>query len=173
MYTKNVRFHLHGISLFVRNSQVWCASGQHIRVYDANGKVIKMIDSKTKKSVRCIILVKGTTDQVWSGCTDNKIYVYDAETSDLIKVLQFCLYSSQVLQVLKGHNAGVKCMLTVGNNNVWSASADGCVCIWDTTSPIKLIKQIQCHTRSINAMCQVGNQVWTASDDKQIRVTSM
>ena len=32
---------------------------------------------------------------------------------------------------------------------VWSGSTDGCVCIWDSTNGIRLIKQIQCHTRGI------------------------
>lgn len=72
------------------------------------------------------------------------------------------------------------------NSKVWSASADGCVCVWDPNIPIKLIKQIQCHTRgtifkfylnvkAINSLCHTlhneNSFIWSASDDKTIKIT--
>ena len=86
--TKNVKSHLYGISLYVLEKQLWSASGDNVRVYDpASGKLLKMVDAKTNESIRCLLVV-GTlpNHQVWCGASDRRIYVFDGEKFDFIKV---------------------------------------------------------------------------------------
>lgn len=134
-YTKASKSHMYDIAMIVVDNLMWCASGDKIRVIDTNtGKIVNMVETKTTSKIRCITEV-GDNHQVWSGSHDKKVYVYDYDSKALV-------------QSLKSHNASIRCIQKVGET-VWSGSTDGCVCIWDTSSPIKNIKQIQCHTRGI------------------------
>eukprot|EP01119_Soliformovum_irregulare_P009434 TRINITY_DN2274_c0_g1_i1.p1 TRINITY_DN2274_c0_g1~~TRINITY_DN2274_c0_g1_i1.p1 ORF type:complete len:1305 (+),score=383.43 TRINITY_DN2274_c0_g1_i1:1367-5281(+) len=157
-YTKSVKSHLYGVALFVLNSMIWSGAGDSIRVYDPQGKILKMVKIEKKTVVKSMIPVKtGSALQVWAGAADNNIYIFDCSTYEFVKTLT-------------AHHASVKTMLQVENGTVWSASTDGCVSIWDPTTYTRL-KQIQCHTRAINALCCVAGRTWSASDDQTIRVT--
>ncbi len=67
-----------------------------------------------------------------------------------------------------GHGAGIKC-IAAGKTQVFTGSLDGCICIWDPAT-FTFISQVQVHTRAVNSMVFVGNTVWSASDDRSIRV---
>jgi WD40 repeat protein len=148
---------MYDTAMIVVDNFMWCASGDKIRVIDTTtGKIVNLVETKNTSRIRCITDV-GDHHQVWAGSHDKRVYVYDYE-------------SKAFIQLLKSHNASIRCIQKVGDT-VWSGSTDGCVCIWDTSTPIKHIKQIQCHTRGVNALCLSGNYVWSGSDDKCLRVT--
>ena len=92
-FTKSVRSHLYGISLFVLENELWCASGEHLRIFDSmSGKINKMIDSKTNKNIKCLLLVSFAVGsqmihQVWCGSDDKRIYIFDATKYEFIKVI--------------------------------------------------------------------------------------
>jgi ligand-binding sensor domain-containing protein len=83
-YTKKVQSHLFRLPLFVQDSLMWCASGDHLRVFDTTtGKILRMIDTKASMTIRALIPVG---DQVWAGSADKKIYVLEQSTDAFIKV---------------------------------------------------------------------------------------
>jgi hypothetical protein len=79
---------MYEITFFVCENSLWCASGEHIRVFDTeSGKILQVLETKATKKVRCL-LQYGDHQQVWAGSADNRLYVYDYDTKAYVKALK-------------------------------------------------------------------------------------
>lgn len=73
--------------------------------------------------------------------------------------------------ILEGHAGPVWCLLVVDVRGILlSGSSDHLIKIWDIQDLMKLRHTLRGHQGIVHSMISLGNRVYSASDDKTIRV---
>lgn len=104
--------------------------------------------------------------RVWIASSDGILYVYNALNHILLEKLDACPVNDEIssIQIISQQ--------TIDDEDEFKlliGFKSGRLSVWNTRSYIKE-HEILCHDESINCMIQAGENVWTASSDKLIRI---
>eukprot|EP00762_Andalucia_godoyi_P006931 ANDGO_08304.mRNA.1 Myosin heavy chain kinase A len=143
----------------VVGDQIWCGgrSGK-IAVFDA--KRLSLMTSLQSPLKEAVTSICGMGDRVWVGYSTGAVEVW-----------RDMRYERQAYSCSTSMAAGVLEMMVVAKSQIWVASQDFTVRIFDysTGDPIAVISA---HENWVEALCEVAplEQVWTGSADRTIRM---
>ncbi|KAL6064801.1 Dual specificity protein kinase [Balamuthia mandrillaris] len=126
-------------------TNMWSGSERSLQIRDERGTLLK----EEQGPHFSVVLVAGK--EVWCGCKDT-IKIFDAKTLELKKELPSEAY-----------------ILTMASDGkyVWCGCTDKKIRVWHAKQ-LKLVKELEGHTRKVNALLVTDSKVWSASDDHSI-----
>ncbi|KAN0024719.1 hypothetical protein ACTFIV_009128 [Dictyostelium citrinum] len=136
------------------NNTLYIASGSHIVVFKTK-TLLMNVNQNWKHSTGSITSILAMKDEVWSGGSDGRIYIWKVKNE----------FELQKVQSLEAHHEKITALIHL-EDNVLSGSTDKCISLFKISDPKKPFTTQEHHKQGVTSIVKVQSHiVWAITSD--------
>ncbi|KAH9599759.1 hypothetical protein LSM04_004597 [Trypanosoma melophagium] len=120
-----------------------------------NGKVLRRTQETDIPSVTALLVIPSYS-LVWCGDEEGGITVFRLSVEQRSDDPGVC--TPPILSCKTGHSSSITCLITDGNNFVYSSSIDGIITSWKLQEAVSLIRKVGQHTGKLSQILTIDNK---------------